>query len=790
MERKQRLLIADDSEMNQELLTEILGEGYEYAYASNGMEVVETLAESADIDLLLLDINMPELDGFGVLEVMKRRQWLEEVPVIIISAESDAGFIRKAYDLGATDYINRPFNMTVVQRRVSNTLMLYARQKRLVQLVEDQVYEREKNNSTMISILSHVIESRNNESGAHTLHVRTITDLLLHQLTQVTERYALSETEISTISTLSALHDIGKITVPEEVLNKPGKLTPQEWEIMKNHTLAGDALLKDAPISQDDPILKTAHAICRWHHERWDGRGYPDGLKGDEIPISAQAVALADVYDALTSERCYKAAYSHDEAIHMILNGACGAFNPLLLDCLRAVAGQLQSLMQAAPERFDFQSEAQRLTSEVLESQELAPDDRSRWQLSTERARANFFAGQCGGIQFEYDKWLHRVILTDYYAEPHALRKVIYLDQNYELRIISRKDWQILADRMRSVSRKHPQVEMKVQIAVRGTLQWHQLTARAIFPDNDETYDRVLGQFERLPETEIPEYAGILSTNDQAVARAMEDLRKIFTVVRLVDPQSCRVLQPNSEGGLKETGPSCFEIWGKGQCCDNCSSKRAQNSKDWTSKLELKNGELYFVLSKYLEVAGRNCVLEIASQVEENQESGTWRPVPNNAGLVLLNFCRDSLTRAYSRMYLDNFRTGLEGAEGVAFIDVDHFKVINDTYGHDIGDAALRRVTDTVLSCVRDKDILIRYGGDEFVLVFLKIEEDVFFKRLKQIKKAVHETELPENPEVPLEISIGGVYGVRPLSEAIRQADQKMYEDKPYNKRNEPEQEE
>ncbi len=783
MENKARLLIADDSEMNRELLTEILGDQYSYVYAQNGAEVVEILAEDTEVDLLLLDINMPELDGFGVLEVMGQRQWIQEIPVIIISAENNTGFIQRGYDLGAMDYINRPFNMVVVQRRVTNTLKLYARQKRLTRLVGEQVYEREKSNSTMIDILSHVIESRNNESGLHTLHVRTITDLLLHELMKITRRYPLTEMEISMISTMSALHDIGKITVPEEVLNKPGKLTPQEWKLMKNHTVAGDALLNDAPVSKDDPMLKTAHAICRWHHERWDGKGYPDGLKGDEIPIAAQAVALADVYDALTSERCYKPAYEHNKAVHMILNGECGAFNPLLMDCLRTVADRLRSLMQATPERFDFQSEAQRLTTEVLGSREVQLDNRGRQLLLGEQARADFFAGQCGGVQFEYDRLLHKVNYMDYTAPEEKRRRVIYLDQGQGIQLLSRRDWQILADHMKTVTRDHPQVQMQVLVPIGGELCWCRLTARAVWTGEGGCYDRILGQCTPLPPQELP--GGELFTTDGRTAeKKMADLRKIFAVVRLVDPETCRVLEPTEEGDLRETGPCCFEIWGKGLACDNCSSKRAMKAKDWTSKLELKNGELYFVLSKYVEVAGRRCVLEIASQVEENQEAGAWRPVAGkSAGLVLLNFCRDSLTKAYSRMYLDNFEQDLEKADGVAFLDVDYFKSINDTYGHPIGDAALRQVVDTILKNIREEDVLIRYGGDEFVLIFPEIEEEAFYRRLEEVKEAVHRTTLPENPRVPLEISIGGVYRVRPLGEAIRQADEKMYANKPYNQR-------
>ena len=333
-EAKQRILIADDSAMNRAILTEMLGDGYEILEAENGLQAVSVMQSDENIDLLLLDIMMPEMDGFEVLAMMKKCHWIDDIPVIMISAENASSFVERAYDLGASDYISRPFDTAVVRRRVINTLMLYAKQKRLVRLVAEQVYEKEKSNSTMINILSHIVEFRNGESGLHVLHIQTATEILLHTLVQQTDRYKLTAADISLISTASALHDIGKINIPESILNKPGKLTKEEFDTMKTHTTIGAEILDKLPFQQESDLVKTAYAICRWHHERYDGRGYPDGLKGEQIPIAAQVVAMADVYDALTSERCYKKAYSHDTAIQMILNGECGAFSPLMLECL------------------------------------------------------------------------------------------------------------------------------------------------------------------------------------------------------------------------------------------------------------------------------------------------------------------------------------------------------------------------------------------------------------------------------------------------------------------------
>lgn len=378
MEYQETILIVDDSALNRMVLIEILGkENYTFLEAENGQQAVELLDCHPEVDLLLLDITMPEIDGFGVLEIMNQYHWIEETPVIMISAEDAYSFIERAYDLGASDYITRPFDARVVCRRVSNTLMLYAKQKRLVQMVAEQVYEKEKVSNTMISILSHIVEFRNNESGLHVVHIRTITELLLRRLRKKTDRYPLTEADISLISTASALHDIGKINIPEQILNKPGRLTKEEFEIIKTHSAVGEHMLRQIPFNQNEPLVKVAREICRWHHERWDGRGYPDGLKGDEIPISAQVVSLADVYDALTSERCYKAAFDHETALNMIVNGECGAFNPLLLECLMDGADQIKQAMQETEEEKQKDAEqsqrqeANRLSREVLQEEGL-----------------------------------------------------------------------------------------------------------------------------------------------------------------------------------------------------------------------------------------------------------------------------------------------------------------------------------------------------------------------------------------------------------------------------------
>ena len=336
-QRRKKILIADDSEMNRDLLAAILEDEYDIVQANDGVKAVDYLQKHAEeLSLVLLDLVMPQMDGFEVLAYMNKEHWIDYIPVIIISAEDSPAYIKRGYDLGVTDFIGKPFDGNMVRRRSANAILLGAKQRRMTRIVTDQIYEREKSSKLMVSILSHIVEFRNGESGLHVLHIQVITDMLLRHLVQKEQNpYAISKEQIGLISTASALHDIGKITIPDEILNKPGRLTAEEFAVMKGHSMAGANMLDQLPFEQkEEPLVKTAYEICRWHHERYDGKGYPDGLKGEEIPIAAQVVSIADVYDALTSERVYKSAYTHEKAIEMILNGECGAFSPLMLECL------------------------------------------------------------------------------------------------------------------------------------------------------------------------------------------------------------------------------------------------------------------------------------------------------------------------------------------------------------------------------------------------------------------------------------------------------------------------
>lgn len=399
---RQKVLIVDDCEMNRNILSEMLGDEYNIIEAENGAEAIAVLQkESVNISLVLLDIVMPVMDGYEVLAVMNSKHWIEDVPVIMISSDNSVSSMRRAYELGITEFISRPFDALIVRHRVVNTIMLYAKQKRLVSMVSDQIYEREKDSSLMINILSHIVEFRNGESGMHVLNVQLITEILLRQLIQITDKYDLTEADISLICKASSLHDIGKISIPDDILNKPGRLSPEEFTIMKSHSMAGAKILEELTAYQDEPLVKLAYQICRWHHERYDGRGYPDGLKGDEIPLPAQIVALADVYDALTSERVYKKAFTHDKAMDMILNGECGCFNPFLLECFQKAA----HLIARESKNHSLNSREKRVENislDLMQYNELSASEETLRLLDYERMKNSFFASISNDILFEY----------------------------------------------------------------------------------------------------------------------------------------------------------------------------------------------------------------------------------------------------------------------------------------------------------------------------------------------------------------------------------------------------
>ena len=495
MDKKQRILIVDDAKFNRDILKEILGEAYNYLEAEDGNQAIRMIEESPGIDLMLLDINMPQMDGFGVLKWMKQSQCIDETPVIMISSEDAVNTMRKAYEMGITDYITRPFDSVIVKKRVQNTLGLYMNQKHLINVVYEQVYEKEENNNIMIRILSSVLGSRNSESSEHILHIRTATELMLRELVKTTDAYHLTEADIALITTASSLHDIGKIRIPEEILNKPGRLTDEEFKIMKTHSELGAAIIRDLHFLQDHPLVNTAWEICRWHHERWDGKGYPDRLKGEEIPISAQVVSIVDVYDALTSERCYKKAFDHDTAIQMIVDGQCGQFNPILLKCLKELSPQFSKILDKETDEANYFNEVQRLSNEILSEKSLPNQYYSQNAVKVMQEKTDFFKSNSGMNSIDYNAVSGQLTILNGKQQILCRRKNPKVDLLKEFGV-NEEDVQHIRALLHQTSAQNKEISVKIKATVENDSQMYKLKLHTLWsPVKKDGYVGIVGYF-------------------------------------------------------------------------------------------------------------------------------------------------------------------------------------------------------------------------------------------------------------------------------------------------------
>ena len=788
---KSRILIVDDSGMNRMMLSELLEDRYDILEASNGAEALSLIRQNlSSLDLVLLDIVMPELDGFGVLAHMKKCHWLEFIPVIMISSEGDSSYIEKAFNLGASDYIQRPYKGFLIHRRIMNTLGLFQRQRRLVGLVEEQVYENEKNSRMMINVLGHIVEFRNGESGMHIHHIQGITKLLLHHLVEMTDAYPLSESDIAMYSTASALHDIGKISIDGDILNKPGRLTPEEFEIIKTHALIGAEMLERLPFYSDNPLIHAAYEICRWHHERYDGRGYPDGLKGEEIPISAQVTALADVYDALTSVRCYKAAIPHEKAMEMILDGQCGAFNPLLLQCLKDVQYQVADAMRSdgAQEEPDRQA-VLRTTEELLEQ---APGEHILSQvklLEQERLRQEFFTAGVQEIQFVYDAELKTATILRGAAQL-GTGEVVVDRASQDQSFLGPENMELIREKVRAATPEQPEVNVRCLLCDHnGELHWRTIILRVMFTEQEgkPVYTSLLGRI--LPperDHRLSSFDKVSGQNysDDQLQDMMEQLRCVFDVVRLVDPEKMEVLDDGTGGGARGCkNQQCHAIWGKGDRCKNCISLNVLHSRSQAVKLEFVDDNVYAVFAKYVQLNGQGRVLEMVYKIREELllEAYGRTTFMEYVNSYNQQFYQDVLTGAYNRRFYEEQAKTDHIYNGVVMIDGNHFKQINDQFGHAAGDAALRTVAQTVLGCIRSTDRLVRYGGDEFILLLVSIPYDAFQRKLEEIVSKVARATPPGFPHIHLGITMGGVYGMESVEEAVAMADRLMYQGKRNN---------
>lgn len=786
---KQKILIADDSEMNRELLAAILEEEYDIIQVNDGVQAVDCLQRQAEeISLLLLDIVMPHMDGFEVLSYMNKEHWIDAIPVVIISSENSPIYIKRGYDLGATDFIGKPFDANMVLRRSANAILLGAKQRRMTSIVSNQIYEREKSSKLMINILSHIVEFRNGESGLHVLHIQTITEMLLRQLVQKeNNRYALSKEQIRMITTASALHDIGKISIPDEILNKPGRLTAEEFAVIKGHSMAGANMLSELPLDQkEEPLVKTAYEICRWHHERYDGGGYPDGLKGEEIPVSAQVVALADVYDALTSERCYKDAYSHEKAIEMILAGQCGAFNPLMLECLLDISSSLKKKMgYKSKERYE-QTDLSDIASRFHDF-EMDSSEKIVQQLEFERMRYNFLAEGSRNIVFTYTISPPLLTFNQAGCKRSGITEPSFspLQSGVLKDLVEEQSLKRLIRKITQATRETPDVTSNLLLTDGKNPCHYRCQCRVIWTDGAEKgYTGVVGKLtditddymvmenvreeglKVLEKDRSAEFSSFydrfkkcgFSTDGTEAWLLLQYLQISYDLVRYVDPITNKVIHIEKDGKMWESETACSDIWNCLEKCSNCISRLSMQTGKRMTKLEIAGEDPYQVVSMYVEIDRKPCCLEMASRID-----GDFMPDGYSRDEILSSVrihkekvYIDPVTGVYNKRYYVEKLSKMDNAAALMFADIKNFKRINENFGHQAGDDVLRQVAGVLRDVAAGKGDVLRYSGDDFVTVFFKATEEELSEIQKEMCRRVEALRFPELPGVQLKLVTAG----------------------------------
>ena len=786
---KQKILIADDSEMNRELLAAILEEEYDIIQVNDGVQAVDCLQRQAEeISLLLLDIVMPHMDGFEVLSYMNKEHWIDAIPVVIISSENSPIYIKRGYDLGATDFIGKPFDANMVLRRSANAILLGAKQRRMTSIVSNQIYEREKSSKLMINILSHIVEFRNGESGLHVLHIQTITEMLLRQLVQKeNNRYALSKEQIRMITTASALHDIGKISIPDEILNKPGRLTAEEFAVIKGHSMAGANMLSELPLDQkEEPLVKTAYEICRWHHERYDGGGYPDGLKGEEIPVSAQVVALADVYDALTSERCYKDAYSHEKAIEMILAGQCGAFNPLMLECLLDISSSLKKKMgYKSKERYE-QTDLSDIASRFHDF-EMDSSEKIVQQLEFERMRYNFLAEGSRNIVFTYTISPPLLTFNQAGCKRSGITEPSFspLQSGVLKDLVEEQSLKRLIRKITQATRETPDVVSNLLLTDGKNPCHYRCQCRVIWTDGAEKgYTGIVGKLtditddymvmenvreeglKVLEKDRSAEFSSFydrfkkcgFSTDGTEAWLLLQYLQISYDLVRYVDPITNKVIHIEKDGKMWESETACSDIWNCLEKCSNCISRLSMQTRKRMTKLEVAGEDPYQVVSMYVEIDGKPCCLEMATRID-----GEFMPDGYSKDEILSSVrihkekvYIDPVTGVYNKRYYVEKLSKMDNAAALMFADIKNFKRINENFGHQAGDDVLRQVAGVLRDVAAGKGDVLRYSGDDFVTVFFEVTEEELSEIQKEMCRRVEALRFPELPGVQLKLVTAG----------------------------------
>lgn len=672
------ILLVDDQSEDRAQLRQLLSPEYEIVEAADGNEGIQMMETYClQLAAVLLDVDMPGLDGFEVLQIARQKGWLRAVPVFLIAEERAEEALERGYELGAMDILTKPFWPQVVRRRVDSMVELYRHRYELEQAVEEQtarIREQDarlrKTNKSIVETLSAAIGFRNVNSGVHVRRMRQITRLLLTDVMEHFPEYQLTEELVKRVAALSILHDIGKIGVPDAILNKSGRLTEDEYECMKSHTIYGGELAERMDFQTGEEGRQYCYEICRHHHERWDGSGYPDGLRGEEIPIWVQAVSIADAYEALVSHRVYKAAYTANEAVQMILYGECGAFNPKILESLRRISPQLVKEVAGEAEweekHTSFPLREEMLAPIAKPPESVTSSEEAQLLFDLEQEKYRIIAELSEDMIFTYNALFDSMEFSEKFCKVFQVPAYVnaYSKRPLSERTFYPEEYEELMKKRRGLTWAVPEMEMDLRLPLpSGSRPWFHLVIHAINDKNDRT--RELG------------YVGKLTNINRIKKEATE--------------------------------------W----------QKRANTD----------------ALTQLYNRAGAHILFE-----ELRQESR---------------------------------QTPLELT--VAFMDIDRFKTLNDTLGHEAGDQILTAFGHSVRRLFRPDDIVSRFGGDEFLVVMKGMGERTFAEN--KLGQLCRQTVKIACVDSPLEISssIGVAFFPKDGAEfddLLRKADKALYASK------------
>lgn len=795
--KKYKILVVDDSKFNRMVITSMLEKDYFLEEACDGKQAMLILEDHAEeFSLVLLDIVMPNMDGFQLLNAMKNRGWLDILPVIMISSSYTRENIETAYRLGASDILQRPYDEKIVHHRIDNLISLFSRQREISNALVNEVIQENETSSAMVSVLSHIVETRNGESGSHVQNIRTITRMLLEELMKVTDRYSFSKEEILLICTASSLHDIGKMTIPEEILNKPGRFTDEEFQIMKGHAMAGanmvDTLRQKENVS---PLIQLTYDICRWHHERYDGQGYPDGLKGEEIPITAQVVSVADVYDALVSERCYKPAHTPEQALHMILDGQCGTFNPLLLDCLSRIFDRLRNVLSASEPEKLAKSDGE-LTQELIEDavahlhdDGLIASEKIMEMLDRERLHFKFFFnGACPGFYFTVSPPV--LLYNTAGMELFGVNELIVeLDQESDPHErYDRHAAEQLRHKLAAATNEHPLVKETITLNLPGEEpRKYRCEMQTIWDSADARhYTEVVGKLipleGEIAETPSFEERGKLplmgrEMTGQDAFYLISALKFMVYNVRLIDPITGNTMEIDSNGRLFKSGHACYHVWNQKQRCTDCISMKCLAFRKEFSKMVLLDDEVFHVIAKYIKVDDTPLVVETLVRITDDAvfgENGERLPIASISDMHS-DLYVDSVTHVYNRRYYNTKAQGPDKFCALAVLNVDNFGDINHRYGRTVGDHILMCIAELINKEVPKPDVLVRYHGAEFVMMFTSIARDALETKLNKICGDIYSLSIDGIEDGQhITASVGGAFGPDIPAELLKKADEML----------------